>query len=81
MVLFLLDAEKPASGLLPFKFLSRLLKFVRDVVERFHYRTLDCENGNMHWQDAIAEETGQLFEHKVFRDFVRTEQYNSVSLG
>ena len=29
---------------------------------------LDRENGNTHWQDAIAEETGQLFECKVFRD-------------
>ena len=23
---------------------------------------------SIHWQDAIAEETGQLFEHKVFKD-------------
>ena len=29
---------------------------------------LDCENGNTYWQDAIAEETGQLFEYKVFKD-------------
>ena len=27
---------------------------------------LDRENGNTYWQDAIAEETGQLFEYKVF---------------
>ena len=29
---------------------------------------MDRENGNTYWQDAIAEETGQLFEYKVFRD-------------
>ena len=29
---------------------------------------LDCENGNTYWQDTIEEETGQLFEYKVFRD-------------
>ena len=30
--------------------------------------SVDRENGNTYWQDAIAEETGQLFEYKVFRD-------------
>ena len=29
---------------------------------------MDHENGNTYWQDAIAKETGQLFEYKVFRD-------------
>ena len=30
--------------------------------------SLDRENGNTYWQDAIAKETGQLFEYKVFQD-------------
>ena len=29
---------------------------------------LDRENGNTFWQDAIEEETGQLFEYKAFKD-------------
>ena len=32
---------------------------------------LDHENGNMHWQDAIKAETGQLFECKVFNNLER----------
>ena len=29
---------------------------------------LDHENGNVHWQDAIEAETGQLFECKEFKE-------------
>ena len=28
----------------------------------------DCNDGNAHWQCAIEAETGQLFEHKAFKD-------------
>ena len=54
-----------------------LCDLCRQIVHKFGVRIprnkkeaimLDCENGNTYWQDAIEEETGQLFKYKVFKD-------------